>query len=232
MLGRVADGITHVVQAAAVDQIDDELEFVQALEVRDLRLIASFDQRLEPGLDQGADAAAENRLLAEEIRLGLFRERRLDDTGARDADGLAVGQGQLAGLAAHVLVHRDQRRRASTLDKELTNAMSRRFRRNHRHVDILRRHHPSEADVEAVGEHQRLALLQVGLDRFLVELRLGRVRHEHHDDVSPLADLRRRADLEPGGFGRGLRLAALVQADANVDAAVLQLRACACPCDP
>ncbi len=137
---------------------------MQALEVRDLRLIASFDERLEPGLDQRTDAAAEDRLLAEEIRFGLFRERRLDDAGARDADGLAVGQRQVAGLAADVLVDRDQRRRAGTLDKELANAMPRRFRRNHRHVDVLRRHNPSEADVEPVGEHQRLALLQVGLD--------------------------------------------------------------------
>ena len=86
VLGGVADRVAHVVQAAAVDQVDDQLQLVQALEVGDLRLVAGVDQRLEAGLHQRADAAAEHGLLAEQIGLGLLREGRLDDAGAGDAD--------------------------------------------------------------------------------------------------------------------------------------------------
>ena len=100
VLGGVADRVAHVVEAAAVHEIDDQLQLVQALEVGDLRLIAGLDQRLEAGLDQRADAAAQDRLLAEEIGLGLLGERRLEDAGARGADALGVRQRERARLAA------------------------------------------------------------------------------------------------------------------------------------
>ena len=65
VLGGVADGIAHVVQAAAVDEIDDQLEFVEAFEVGDLGLVTGFHQGFETSFDQGADATAQNRLFAE-----------------------------------------------------------------------------------------------------------------------------------------------------------------------
>ena len=86
VLGGVADRVAHVLEAALVDEIDDQLQLVQALEVGDLRLVAGLDQRVEPGLDQIADAATEHRLLAEEIGLGLFLERRLEHAGAQRAE--------------------------------------------------------------------------------------------------------------------------------------------------
>ena len=43
MFGCVADGVAHVAEAAAIDQVDDELQFVQAFEVGDFGLIAGFD---------------------------------------------------------------------------------------------------------------------------------------------------------------------------------------------
>ena len=48
VLGRVGDRVTHPRQAALVDQVHDQLQLVQALEVRDLRLVAGRDERLEP----------------------------------------------------------------------------------------------------------------------------------------------------------------------------------------
>src|SRR5664280_2849086 len=74
VLGRVADRIAHVIQAAAVHEVHDELQLVQAFEVRDLRLVARVDERLKAGLHERGRAAAEDRLLAEEIRLGLLGE--------------------------------------------------------------------------------------------------------------------------------------------------------------
>src|SRR5450759_3870108 len=52
VLGRVADRIAHVVEAAPVHEIHDELQLVQALEVRDLRLVARVDERLEARLHE------------------------------------------------------------------------------------------------------------------------------------------------------------------------------------
>ena len=109
-LGGVGDGVAHVRQAAAIDQVDDQLQLVQALEVGALRLIAGFDQRLESGLDERADAAAQHRLLAEEIGLGLFLEGGLQHSGARAADALQVAEAQRMGLAGRVLVDGDEAR--------------------------------------------------------------------------------------------------------------------------
>ena len=61
VLGGVADRVAHVAQSAAIHQVDDQLQFMQALEVGDLGLIAGIDQRLESGLHQSAGAAAQAR---------------------------------------------------------------------------------------------------------------------------------------------------------------------------
>src|SRR5262245_58733030 len=64
VLGRVGDAVAHVVQAALIHQVDDQLQLVQALEVGTLGLITGLDQGFERHLDQGADAAAEDDLFA------------------------------------------------------------------------------------------------------------------------------------------------------------------------
>ncbi len=106
VLGGVADGVAHVGEAAAIHEVDDQLELVQALEVGDLRLIAGVDQRLEAGLDQRGRAAAEHGLLAEEVGFGLFREGGFENAAARAADGLGVGERELFRLAGGVLLRR------------------------------------------------------------------------------------------------------------------------------
>ena len=83
VLGRVADRVAHVGDAALVDQVDDQLHLVQALEVRHLGRVAGLDQRLVAGADELGEAAAEHRLLAEEIGLGLFLEAWSRCTAAR-----------------------------------------------------------------------------------------------------------------------------------------------------
>ncbi len=47
VLGRVRDAVAHVVQAALVEQVDDQLQLVHALEVGHLGLIAGLDERLD-----------------------------------------------------------------------------------------------------------------------------------------------------------------------------------------
>ena len=72
VLGGVADRVAHAGDAFLVHQVDDQLHLVQALEVGHLRLVAGLDQRLEPGLHQRGQPAAQHDLLAEQIGLGLF----------------------------------------------------------------------------------------------------------------------------------------------------------------
>src|SRR5262245_30699938 len=64
VLGGVAHRVPHVVQAALVNQIDDELQLVEAFEVCDLGLIARLDERVEAGLDERAHAATQDGLFA------------------------------------------------------------------------------------------------------------------------------------------------------------------------
>ena len=90
-------------EPALADQVDDQLQLVQALVVRDLGLVAGLDERLEAGADELGHAAAEDGLLAEEVGLGLLRERRLDHPGARGADRRPVRERELERLAARVL---------------------------------------------------------------------------------------------------------------------------------
>src|SRR5580704_11167987 len=107
MFGSVTDRITHVAEAAAVDEIDDELEFVHAFKISDFGLIASGDEGVEARFDELADAAAEDGLFTEEIRFGFFGERGFEDAGARAAESFAVGEREGFGAAAGILFNGD-----------------------------------------------------------------------------------------------------------------------------
>src|SRR4051812_43198985 len=107
VLGGVGDRVVHALDPTLPDQVGDQLELVQALVVGDLGLVARLDERLEAELDQLRDASTQDGLLAEEIRLGLLRERRHDHARARGAERRAVGKRELARLAARVLSDRD-----------------------------------------------------------------------------------------------------------------------------
>src|SRR3954469_7525027 len=89
VLGRVGDRVVHALDPTFPDQVDDQLQLVQALVIRDLGLVAGLDERLEAEPDQLRDAAAEHGLLAEEVGLRLLGERRVDHADARGADARA-----------------------------------------------------------------------------------------------------------------------------------------------
>src|SRR5207302_1887390 len=80
--------------------------------VGDLRRVSGSREGLEPGLDQRGDAAAQDRLLAEQIGLRLLAERRLEHARAGAADPGGIGEGIGQHIAARILVHRDERRHA------------------------------------------------------------------------------------------------------------------------
>ncbi len=120
----VGHRVVHAGDATLVHEVDDELELVQHLEVRHLGRVAGLDHDLETGLDQFLGAAAEHGLLAEEVRLGLFLERGLDDAGAGAADGLGVGQREGLALTLRVLVDRDERGNTLAVDELTTHQVA------------------------------------------------------------------------------------------------------------
>src|SRR2546430_5996947 len=81
VLGGLADELMHLGEPALVQQVDDQLQLVQALVVGHLGLIARFHQRLEALHNELGGAATQHRLLAEQIRLGLLGKAGLEQIG-------------------------------------------------------------------------------------------------------------------------------------------------------
>ena len=134
-LGGVGDGVAHVGEAAAVHQVDDELELVEDLEVGEFGLVAGLDEGLEACLDEGGGAAAEDGLLAEEVGLGLFGEGGLEHAGAGAADALGVAEGEREGVAGGVLLDGDEAGDAAAFGEDLADAVAGAFGRDERDVD-------------------------------------------------------------------------------------------------
>ena len=72
VLSRIRDGIAHSLKSGVEDQIYDQLHLMDTLKICVLRLISGLHQRIEASLHQGAHAAAEDCLLAEQIGFCLF----------------------------------------------------------------------------------------------------------------------------------------------------------------
>src|SRR5690606_33006536 len=223
VLGIVGDRVVHVGDAALVHQVDDQLELVQALEVRHFRRIAGFHQRLEAGLDQLHRATTEHCLLTEQVGFGLVLEGGLNDAGAAAADATGIGQGNVPGLARGILEDGDQVRDAAALDELGAHRVARRLRRNHDHVEVGTRHDLVVVDGKTVGKRQGGAFLQVRLDLVLVQLRLELIRGQHHDDVSPLYRFRYRLHGQAGLLRLGRRGRTRAQGDNHLDAGILQV---------
>jgi hypothetical protein len=73
-----------------------------------------------------------------------------------------------------------------------------------------------------MAEEERVAGRQVRRDRLGIDLPLGGVRRQHHDDVGPRGRLGRRHHRQALLLGLGPALRAFLQADHHVDARVAQ----------
>src|SRR6185312_7733788 len=107
VLGGVGDGKAHVPEAALINQIDDQLELMKALEISDLRRIAGLHQRFESRADQFGGATAKYCLLPEEIALRLFAEAGFDHAGAQRAERGGISESILESFAARILLDGD-----------------------------------------------------------------------------------------------------------------------------
>src|SRR5580704_45947 len=217
VFGGLADELVHLGDAALVEQVDDQHQLVQALVVGDFGLVAGFHQGLEALHHKLGRPAAQHRLLAEQVGLGLLRERRLDHPAARAADAVGVGERPGVRLAGSVLRDREQTRDARALLVLAAHEVAGPLGRDQHHVEVLARLDLLEVHVEAVREQQRRALLEVGLDA-LVELLLRGVRDQDRHEIRALHGILGLLDLQ----SRLLRLlpsrAALAHADDDVEA--------------
>src|SRR6266446_1538041 len=183
VLGRVRDRVAHETETAAIHEVDDELQLVEDLEVRELGLVAGLDQGLETGLDQRADTAAKHRLLAEEVGLGLFLECGLEHAGPPGAQRPGVRERARPRLAGGVLVHRDQGGYALALEVRAAHQVTGALRGDHRDVELRVGLDLREVDGKPVHEHQHRARLEVVLDRLAEQFALAAVA-DHRDRLT------------------------------------------------
>ncbi len=170
------------------------------------------------------DAAHEDVLLTEQIGFGLLLEGGLDGAGAQGAQSLGIRQAQRPGLAVRILLDGDDDRHATAGGVLTTHDVARALRGDHEHRVILGGLDVAVVDVEAVGEGQGGAGLEVRLDLGSEHLGLELIRQKDHHHVGL-----------GGGVGHGLDLEALLlgvldglgggtQADDDVDAGITQVQ--------
>src|SRR5262245_2168773 len=162
---------------------------MHAFEIGHLGCVAGVDQRLVTGLHQLDQAAAQYRLLAEQVGLAFLAERRLDDAGASAADRRPIGETKVVGVARNVAMDCEQAGHAGTALVFRAHRVAGALGGNHHHVEIGARLDQVEVHVEAVREHQGGAILHVGGQVVAVDLGLQLVGCEHHHHVGPLGGL-------------------------------------------
>ncbi|EKD61954.1 MAG: hypothetical protein ACD_54C00008G0001 [uncultured bacterium] len=201
ILGGVRDRVIHVGDAAFIDQVNDQLHFVQALEIGHFRLVACFNQRLEPHADQLNQAAAENSLFAEQVGFAFLTEVGLDDARTAAADTRAIGQADFHRFAGCIGMHRHKARHAAAFGVFAAHGVAGAFGGHHDDVDALFRLDQAEMDVQAVGKGNRSTLTDVVVDVFLVGFSLQLVGHGEHDQIGPSRGFGDAHDLQAFGFG-------------------------------
>ena len=205
VLRGVRNRVAHASDAFFVHQVDDQLHFVQALEIRHLWLITGLDESFVSSHHERGEATTQHHLLTEEIGFRLLWEGGLDDARTGTTNAVGIGQGKRLGIAGCILMHGNQRGHTAAFLEGAAHEVTRALRGDHDHVHVLRRLDAVEANVEAVRESERLALRQMSLDRLFVDLLLLGVGSEQHDDICPLRGIGDRHHLQALGFGLGLR---------------------------
>jgi hypothetical protein len=168
-------------------------------------------------------------MLAEEVGFGFFLEGGFEHAGAGAAQRLGVGERESLGLAADVLVNRQQSGCAAAFGEDFADAVAGRFGRDHGDINVARRLDSLEVDVESVGEHERLAAREVRRDGGGIERGLAGVGGDDHDDVGPGGSAVGGDGIEAMLLGAGARAAGFRKAHLHGDAAVAQVEGVGVP---
>jgi hypothetical protein len=148
-------------------------------------------------------AAAQHGLLAEQVGLGLLGERRAQHAGLRPADALGVRQRERQRRPDGSCSTATRHGHPAPVDELPADEVARALRARPSRRRRRRRGDQAEADVQAVPEEQRVAVLEVRRDVVLVELPLHGVRRQDHDDVGLGGGLGRRDDPQALLLGPG-----------------------------
>ncbi len=230
IFGRVGDGVVHVRDAAFIDQVDDQLHFVQAFEIGHFRRVTGFDQGFEPGADQFDQTTAQDDLLTEQVGFALFLEGGFDDAGLAATIGAGIGQGDFQRIAGRIAIDGHQRRHAAATQVFGAHSVARPFRRDHEDVEIGAGFDQVEMNVQAMRETDRGAFLHIGVQFVAIDVALQLVRGQHHDDVGPSRGFGSGHALEARRFGLLAGGGAFAQRDDDVaDAAVPQVHGMGMP---
>ena len=168
-------------------------------------------------------AAAEYRLLAEQVGFGLVLERGFDDPRPAAADAGRIGKGNILGVAGRILMNGDQAGYTATLDEFVTHQVPRPLGSGHEDIDVSGGNDLGVVDVEPVGEHQVGPLFQFRSDFRPVDDALQLIGKENHDDIGLAGSGPCVEDLESGFFGLGGILAPHELANDDVQTALLQV---------
>src|SRR5699024_5763875 len=95
-------------ESAALHQVDDELQLVEALEVGHLWRVSRFDQDFESFLRELCGSTTENHLLSKEVFFGFFCEGALKYASAGKAEGIGERERVFFGLARRIYVNGDE----------------------------------------------------------------------------------------------------------------------------
>ena len=156
---------------------------MDTFKIRISRVITSLAERLKTCLHQCADAAAQNSLLTEQVRLRLRTERRFENASSRPADRKRIRKRHVKRLSRRILLHCHKTRNALSCLILAANRMSRPFWSDHRHIDIFWRHDLSEMNVKAVRKHQHIASFQIWLDGLFVHFCLKLIIDQDHNNI-------------------------------------------------
>ena len=219
----VRDRIIHVGDTAFIDQINDQLEFVQALKVRHFWRVTRFNERFVTGFDQLNGAATQNRLFAEQIGLSLFAEIGFDDPSFAAAIGRRIRQRQSARLLRRILMHGDQVRHAATLRVGVAHGVAWGLRSNHPDVKVSAWDHAAVVNVETMRERERRARLDVRLDVVGVNRTDLLVRQQHHDHVGGFDGFSHFGNLQARLLGLVPARSTFARANGDFAAAIVQV---------
>src|SRR6266403_2495604 len=135
-----------------MNEIDNELQFVQAFEVRELGWITCGHECIKTSANQRACAAAQHCLLTKKIGLRLLPKGRLHHAGARASDCFCPRQRRLFRVPAGILLNGYQAWHAATSHKLAAHHWPQALWRNQHNIDVLARQNCAVMNGKAMRE--------------------------------------------------------------------------------